>query len=71
MGMGMVLARAKIINNDIIRQPGETTGTNYNEAIVAFKQVILHLNKIAEQREKFLKLLNIDKSKGWGDEILV
>eukprot|EP00957_Ditylum_brightwellii_P165165 12575198-Ditylum_brightwellii.AAC.1 len=61
----MVLARAEMINTGIVRQTGETMGTNYKEAISAFRQVIPYLNKIAEQREKGLRLLNIDKSKAW------
>eukprot|EP00957_Ditylum_brightwellii_P070490 5355731-Ditylum_brightwellii.AAC.1 len=65
MGMGMVLARAQKLNNDIVRQTGETMRTNYNEAIPAFKQVIPHLNKIAEQREKVIKLLNIEVMEIW------
>eukprot|EP00957_Ditylum_brightwellii_P082736 6290726-Ditylum_brightwellii.AAC.1 len=59
MGMEMVLTRAEMLDNDIVRQTGETTETNQNEDISAFKQVIPHLNKIAEQREKFLKLLKL------------
>eukprot|EP00957_Ditylum_brightwellii_P093006 7081172-Ditylum_brightwellii.AAC.2 len=63
MGMGMVLTRAEMLNNDIVRQTGETTGTNYYEAISAFKQVIPHLNKITEKRKKILNLLKTDESK--------
>eukprot|EP00957_Ditylum_brightwellii_P129705 9894350-Ditylum_brightwellii.AAC.1 len=71
MGMGMVLARAEMLNIDIVSQPGENIGTNHNDAILAFNQVITHLNKIVEQRENFLKLLNMDTSKAWGDGILM
>eukprot|EP00957_Ditylum_brightwellii_P024256 1829530-Ditylum_brightwellii.AAC.1 len=70
MGMEMVLARAEILNNDITRQTGEIAGTNYNASIVAFKQIIPHLNKNAEQREKVFKFLKMDESKEWGDGIL-
>eukprot|EP00957_Ditylum_brightwellii_P071827 5459357-Ditylum_brightwellii.AAC.1 len=38
--MGMGMARAEMLSIDIVRQTGETKGTNYNEAISAFKQVI-------------------------------
>eukprot|EP00957_Ditylum_brightwellii_P049933 3784900-Ditylum_brightwellii.AAC.1 len=69
MGMGMLLEREEMINIDIVRQAGETIGINYNEAILAFKHVIPHLNKIADQREKFLKLINTDESKAWSDGI--
>eukprot|EP00957_Ditylum_brightwellii_P003522 266877-Ditylum_brightwellii.AAC.1 len=34
MGMGMVLATAEMLKNDNVNQTGETTGTNYNEAIL-------------------------------------
>eukprot|EP00957_Ditylum_brightwellii_P191726 14595591-Ditylum_brightwellii.AAC.1 len=61
--MGIVLVRAEMLNTDIVKQIGETMETNYKEAITAFKQVIPCLNKIAEQREKVLKLLNTDESK--------
>eukprot|EP00957_Ditylum_brightwellii_P200957 15318159-Ditylum_brightwellii.AAC.1 len=61
--MGIVLATTEMLNIDIVRKTGEITGTNYNEAILAFEQVILHLNKIAEQREIVLKLINTDESK--------
>eukprot|EP00957_Ditylum_brightwellii_P063907 4848614-Ditylum_brightwellii.AAC.1 len=50
--MGMVLATAEMLKNDNVRQTGETTGTNYNEAISAFKEVIPNLSKIVEQRKK-------------------
>eukprot|EP00957_Ditylum_brightwellii_P182572 13907388-Ditylum_brightwellii.AAC.1 len=70
MGMRIVLEEAEILNTDIVRQTGETTGTNYNGTILTFKQVIPHLNKIAEQRENVLKLLNTDESKAWGGVIL-
>eukprot|EP00957_Ditylum_brightwellii_P014368 1081377-Ditylum_brightwellii.AAC.1 len=63
MGMGMVLARSKICDNYIVRQTEETSGPNYKEAISAFKQIMPHLNKIVEQREKVCKLLNTNKSK--------
>eukprot|EP00957_Ditylum_brightwellii_P017296 1302982-Ditylum_brightwellii.AAC.1 len=59
MGMGMVLATADMLKNDNVRQTGETTGTNYDEAIAALKQ------------KNVLKVLKTDKSKSWGDGILV
>jgi hypothetical protein len=71
MGMGMVLATAEMLKNDNISQTGETTGTNYNEAISALKEVIPNLSKIAEQRKKVLNVLKRDESKSWGDGILV
>eukprot|EP00957_Ditylum_brightwellii_P206424 15348357-Ditylum_brightwellii.AAC.2 len=40
--------------------PGETTRTNYNEAIKVFEEAISSLGKIPEQR-KVLKLLKTDK----------
>eukprot|EP00957_Ditylum_brightwellii_P163341 12437389-Ditylum_brightwellii.AAC.1 len=55
--MGMVLVTAEMLKNSYVRQTGETTGTNYNEAISALKQVIPNLSKIAEQRKKILQLL--------------
>eukprot|EP00957_Ditylum_brightwellii_P127191 9697959-Ditylum_brightwellii.AAC.1 len=67
----MVWARAEMLNNDIVRQPGEKTGTIYNEAISAFEQVIPHLNKITEQRKKVLELLNVDKSNAYDDGLLI
>eukprot|EP00957_Ditylum_brightwellii_P050473 3827704-Ditylum_brightwellii.AAC.1 len=50
--MGMVLATAEMLKNDYVRQTGEMTGTNYNEAITALKQVISNLVKISDQRKK-------------------
>eukprot|EP00957_Ditylum_brightwellii_P040192 3041003-Ditylum_brightwellii.AAC.1 len=38
MEMGMVLATAEMLKNDDVRQTGETTGANYNEAISALKE---------------------------------
>eukprot|EP00957_Ditylum_brightwellii_P099093 7547206-Ditylum_brightwellii.AAC.1 len=67
----MVLCKAELYNEDIKIGTGETTGTNYNEAINSFNQVISHQDKIAEQREKALKMLKCDKSEAWGDGILV
>eukprot|EP00957_Ditylum_brightwellii_P142349 10844976-Ditylum_brightwellii.AAC.1 len=61
MGIGMISARTEMLGIVIIRQTEDTTGTNYNEAILAFKEVIPHMKKIAEQREKVLELLNTDK----------
>eukprot|EP00957_Ditylum_brightwellii_P007127 540782-Ditylum_brightwellii.AAC.1 len=61
--MGLVLAIAEMVNIDTGGQSGKSTGTNYNEAIFAFKQVIPHLNNITEHREKVFKLPNTDKSK--------
>eukprot|EP00957_Ditylum_brightwellii_P193569 14740327-Ditylum_brightwellii.AAC.1 len=48
----------------------ETAGTNNNEAILALEQVISNLSKIADQRNKVLKVLKTDESKSWGDGIL-
>eukprot|EP00957_Ditylum_brightwellii_P109319 8339082-Ditylum_brightwellii.AAC.1 len=62
VGMGMVLDKAELYNEYIGIGTGETTGTNYNEAIKAFNQVIQHLDNIAEQREKVLKMLKGEKS---------
>ena len=58
MGMGIILATAEMLKHDDVRQTGETSRTNYNEAISALKEVIQHLNNIAEQRKKALKVLN-------------
>eukprot|EP00957_Ditylum_brightwellii_P112734 8594040-Ditylum_brightwellii.AAC.1 len=52
MGMGMVLVTADMLKNDNGRQTGETTGTNYNDAISALKQVIPNLSKISDQKKK-------------------
>eukprot|EP00957_Ditylum_brightwellii_P127070 9687539-Ditylum_brightwellii.AAC.1 len=71
MGMGMVLATAEMLKNDDIRQTGETTGTNYTEAISAVQEVIPNLSNIAEQRKKVFEMLKIDESKSWGDGIVV
>eukprot|EP00957_Ditylum_brightwellii_P009512 718046-Ditylum_brightwellii.AAC.1 len=57
MGMGMVLATAEMLKNDDVRQKEETTGTNYNKAILALKEVIPNLSKIAEQRKKVPEVL--------------
>eukprot|EP00957_Ditylum_brightwellii_P170554 12983030-Ditylum_brightwellii.AAC.1 len=71
MGMGMILATAEMLKHNYVMQTIETTGTNYNEAKSALKGVIPHLSKIAEQRKKMLKVLNMDESKSWGYRILV
>eukprot|EP00957_Ditylum_brightwellii_P094266 7176881-Ditylum_brightwellii.AAC.1 len=69
--MGVVLAKAEMLDISIVKQIEETLEMNYNEAISAFKQVIPYLNKIVEQMEKVLKLLNTDESNTWDDGILV
>eukprot|EP00957_Ditylum_brightwellii_P210669 15365242-Ditylum_brightwellii.AAC.1 len=70
MGLGIVLATAEMLKNDD-RQTGETRGTICNEVIFALKEVTSNLSNITEQREKVLKVLNMDASKSWGDEVLV
>eukprot|EP00957_Ditylum_brightwellii_P060929 4625524-Ditylum_brightwellii.AAC.1 len=67
MGMGMVLATTEKLKSDDIRQTDETTGTNYNEAISALKEVITNLSNIAEQQKKVLEVLKTDESMSWGD----
>eukprot|EP00957_Ditylum_brightwellii_P052358 3971368-Ditylum_brightwellii.AAC.1 len=37
MGMGIVLARAEMLDNSIVSQTEEIMGTNYNEAVSTFK----------------------------------
>ena len=69
MGVGMVLATAEMLENDDVSQTGETTRTNYNDAISALKEVIPNLSKVAEQRKKVLEVLKMDVSKSWGDGI--
>eukprot|EP00957_Ditylum_brightwellii_P063165 4794736-Ditylum_brightwellii.AAC.1 len=65
--MGMVLATAEAHKSDNVSQTGETTGTDYNEAISALNKVIPNLMSIAEQRKKELKVLTTDESNSWGD----
>eukprot|EP00957_Ditylum_brightwellii_P158317 12051051-Ditylum_brightwellii.AAC.2 len=71
MGMGVVLAAAEMLKNDYVRQAGEASGTNYNEAIAALKQVMPNFNNISYQRKKVLEVIKRDESRSWGDGNLV
>eukprot|EP00957_Ditylum_brightwellii_P175934 13396896-Ditylum_brightwellii.AAC.1 len=65
MGIGMALYKAELYNEDIRIGPGETTGANYKTSIKALVQVISHVNEIAGQREKVLKMLKHNESDTW------
>eukprot|EP00957_Ditylum_brightwellii_P197182 15022994-Ditylum_brightwellii.AAC.1 len=62
MGIEMVLVKAEMLKHDDVRQTGETTGTNYNEAIPVLKEVIPNVSSIAKQRKKILEVLKTDES---------
>ena len=72
MGMGVVLCHEKVFSKYFGQSvTGETTGTNYNEAIKSFNAVLPLLDNINKQREKVLGILKVDEKDAWGDGILI
>ena len=72
MGMGVVLCHENVFDINFGQSvTGETTGTNYNEAIKSFNAVLPLLDNIDKQREKVLGILKVDEKDAWGDGILI
>jgi len=72
MGMGVVLCHEDIFDKDFgAASTGETTGTNYNEAIKSFATVLPLIKNIDSQRKKVLNILKVDEKDAWGEGILI
>ena len=70
LGMGAVLCNTEnVVNVDFGR--GETTGTNYNEALAALNLYSQHSDKALSRRAEVLKELNVDEENAWGKGILI
>eukprot|EP00957_Ditylum_brightwellii_P071020 5396830-Ditylum_brightwellii.AAC.1 len=65
--MGMVLCNKELMDEIGENAAGETTETNYNEAIKALEVVIPLSGNIPEKRNNVLKLLNSDEKDTWGN----
>ena len=69
MGMGLVLCSKDLYST--VPQVGETTGTNYNEAVVSFKKVRPLLRNIPTTRQAVLNNIGSNEDNSWGVGILI
>jgi len=70
LGMGVVLCNANNVNIADFNR-GETTGTNYNEALEALKLVSENAKRADTRRAEVLKVLGAKEATCWGKGVLI